>query len=408
MRLRGIWITLGLIIILAALAALVVFPRGKVGQWLSKINRESVHLGLDLSGGAHLTYELDTSKLEPSEVKTARSGAIDVISKRVNALGVSEPEIVPQGDTQISVSLPGITDLQAALDLIGRTAQLEFWEQKADGAFAPTELTGADLSRADVQFDQQTNQPVVSLSFNAEGAKKFEEITRRNIGKPLAIILDGQLRTAPTVNEVITGGNASISGIPDVKEAKEIALVLNTGRLPAPLILVEQRTVGPTLGKESLVKSLVAGLIGLLLVTLFMVGYYRLNGFVAVAALLIYALISLSIFKLIPVTMTLAGVAGFILSIGMAVDANILIFERMKEERRIGKPVNLIIEDGFKRAWSSIRDSNVSTLITTAILYFTTAGLVRGFALTLAIGVLVSMFTAITVTRTLLRMVYKV
>lgn len=405
---KRIWITLGFIIVLTALAALVTFPRGKVGEWFTKINRKTVHLGLDLSGGAHLTYELDTSKLKLEEVKTARSGAIDVILRRVNALGVAEPEIIPQGDTQISVALPGITDLQAALDLIGRTAQLEFWEQKADGTFAPTDLTGADLARADVQFDQTANQPVVALSFTSEGAKKFEAITSRNLGKPLAIVLDGQIRSAPTVQSVITDGNAVISGIPDVKEAKEVALVLNIGRLPAPLVLVEQRTVGPTLGKESLIKSLAAGLIGLLLVALFMVGYYRGNGAVAVAALLIYTMLSLAIFKLIPVTMTLAGVAGFILSVGMAVDANILIFERMKEERRVGKPINLVIEDGFRRAWSSIRDSNVSTLLTTAILYFTTTGLVRGFALTLAIGVLVSMFTAITVTRTSLRLVYRV
>jgi len=411
MRFRWIWITLLTILLLATAAGIFVLPSSwgrRVGETIS---RQDFRLGLDLSGGAQLIYELDTSKLEERDKGEATDRVVVVIERRINALGVTEPTI--QGTTfggkpAVIVELPGVTDIQQAIDLIGKTAQLEFYETGPDGNFQPTGLTGAFLSRADVQFNQgqQTigNEPVVSLQFNGEGAKKFEEITGRNVGKPIAIVLDGQIVTAPTVETVISGGNAVITGIGDIKEAKQLAIQLNAGALPVSISLIEQRTIGPALGRESLVNSLIAGLVGVFLVALFMISYYRLPGLVAVVALGIYALLALAIFKLIPVTLTLSGIAGFILSIGMAVDANILIFERMKEEQRKGAPINAVLAEGFSRAWSSIRDSNVSSLITATILYVGTTGLVRGFAITLAIGILISMFTAITVTRTFLKL----
>ncbi|MBI2263546.1 protein translocase subunit SecD, partial [Candidatus Berkelbacteria bacterium] len=263
----------------------------------------------------------------------------------------------------------------------------------------------AQLKKANVTFDQNGN-PEVAISFNKEGADKFKEITTRNLQKPVVIALDNEIVSAPTVQSAISDGNAVITGNFNIKEAKDLALQLNSGALPMPIKIAEQRRIGPTLGQESVKRSLVAGLVGILLVGLFMILYYRLPGLLATLALLFYGLFVLALFKLIPVTLTLAGVAGFILSIGMAVDANILIFERMKEELRAGKAKREAIEDGFRRAWSSIRDSNVSSLITCLILYYGTTGLVRGFAVTLALGILVSMFTAITVSRTFLRLAW--
>jgi len=271
------------------------------------------------------------------------------------------------------------------------------------GEFVDTDLTGANLRRAEVQFDQNTGEPQVSIQFDADGTKKFADLTQKNLQKPLAIELDGEIISAPTVQTVIENGEAVITGKFDIQEAKKLAIELNAGALPVPITLVEQRNIGATLGSESVQKSLVAGLIGLLLVGLFMIIYYRLPGFLATLALIIYTLIVLALFKLIPVTLTLAGIAGFILSVGMAVDANILIFERTKEELATGKTMGLALEEGFKRAWSSIRDSNFSSLITCVILYYGTTGLVRGFAVTLVIGILISLFTAITVSRTFLR-----
>lgn len=413
MRFRWIWVAFLAILLLTAVAGLFVVPNAWGENMGRSIKREKFRLGLDLSGGAQLIYELDTSKLEERDKDEATDRVVVIIERRINALGVAEPVIQGTsfaGKPAVLVELPGVTDIKQAIDLIGRTAQLEFYEQGPNGQFLPTGLTGAYLGRADVEFQATQsirNEPVVSLRFNDEGARLFEEITARNVGKPLAIILDSEIISAPTVQDVIAGGNAVITGIGDIKEAKFLAIQLNAGALPVPINLIEQRTIGPTLGQQSLIKSLLAGLMGLALVAAFMILYYRLPGLVAVLALLIYAAISLAIFKIIPVTLTLAGIAGFILSVGMAVDANILIFERMKEEQRKGAPINAVISLGFSRAWTSIRDSNVSSLITAAILYFGTTGLVRGFAITLAIGILVSMFTAITVTRTFLKLVLR-
>lgn len=420
---RNLWIFLGIILIVATLAGLIDWPTGpnlEIGKFFKEIK---IHEGLDLQGGTHLVYELDTSKIEQKDLTSASQSVVNVIDRRINALGVAEPVIQPAkiGDKQtVIVELPGISDVNEAINLIGKTAQLKFKEQEAQtieggtvieggktlggNSFKDTALTGANLRRAEVQFDQNTGEPQVSIQFDSEGAKMFADLTQKNLQKPLAIELDGEIISAPTVQTVIENGQAVITGKFSVDEAKKLAIELNAGALPVPITLIEQRNIGATLGSESVKKSLVAGLVGLILVGLFMIVYYRLPGVLAVSALIIYTLVVLALFKLIPVTLTLAGIAGFILSVGMAVDANILIFERTKEELAMGKTVGLSLEEGFKRAWSSIRDSNFSSLITCAILYYGTTGLVRGFAVTLAIGILISMFTAITVSRTFLRL----
>ncbi|OGD67797.1 protein-export membrane protein SecD [Candidatus Berkelbacteria bacterium RIFCSPHIGHO2_12_FULL_36_9] len=415
---RNLFIGFVLIIILTVLSGLIVWPTGpnlKIGRYFKEIK---MHEGLDLQGGSHLVYELDLSKIDKNDVDNSVSGVINVIDRRINALGVSEPVIQSAkiGDkSSVIVELPGISSIDEAISLIGKTAQLEFWEQEINIspelnttnvplAWKPTQLNGSHLKRADVQFDQQSGEPQVSLEFNNEGKDLFSEITKKNLQKPVAIVLDNEIISAPTVQSVIEDGNAIISGKFTIQEAKKLAIELNAGALPVPVKLVEQRNVGATLGIESVKQSLLAGLIGIILIAIFMILNYKFPGFLAVIALGIYILLVLSLFKLIPVVLTLAGIAGFILSIGMAVDANVLVFERMKEELREGKTIGAAVNEGFKRAWLSIRDSNVSSLITCLILYYTTTGIVRGFAVTLAIGILVSMFTAITITRTLLRL----
>lgn len=401
---RNLWIFLGIILLITVLAGLIDWPTGP-----SIFGKEiKIHEGLDLQGGTHLVYELDTSKINKNDVSTAQQAVINVIDKRVNGLGVSEPVIQAAkiGNTStVIVELPGISDVNQAMDLIGKTAQLKFQEQDPNNpqGFADTELTGAHLKKATVQFDKNTSEPQVAIQFDSEGTKIFSQLTQKNLQKPLAISLDNQIISAPVVQTAITDGQAVITGKFSVDEAKQLAIQLNAGALPVPIKLVQQQNIGATLGSESVKKSLVAGLVGLILVALFMIIYYKFPGFLAVLALTIYAIIVLALFKLIPVTLTLAGIAGFILSVGMAVDANILIFERTKEEIAAGRTIGLAFEEGFKRAWSSIRDSNISSLITAGILYYGTSGLVRGFAVTLAIGILVSMFTAITVSRTFLR-----
>lgn len=409
---RNIWILFGVIIIIAVLAGLVDWPTGpnlSIGNFFKEFK---IHEGLDLQGGVHLVYELDTSKLEDKDKDTAAQSVINVIDRRVNGLGVAEPVIQSAklgGKEAVIVELPGVTDVNEAINLIGKTAQLTFLEENPEASsqedmWNDSGLTGAHLRRADVEFDQNTGEPQVSLQFDSEGSKLFGDITRKNLQKQVAIELDEEIISAPTVQTVIENGQAVITGKFSIDEAKQLAIQLNAGALPVPITLVEQLNIGATLGSDSVKKSLMAGLIGLGLVALFMIFYYKVPGFLATIALLIYALIVLALFKLIPITLTLAGIAGFILSIGMAVDANILIFERTKEELNTGKTIGLAIEEGFRRAWPSIRDSNFSSLITCLILYYGTTGLVRGFAVTLAIGILVSMFTAITVTRTFLRL----
>lgn len=392
-------------------------------------------LGLDLQGGTQLVLETDMSKIDPASRDTALASATDVIERRVNLYGVSEAVIQASklGDQRrILVDMPGVTDASAAADLVGRTAQLEFREIPASPSAQeneatksglpveytarPTGLTGADLKSAEVVFNQSAagsaGSPQVSIHFSDDGAKKFAELTKRNVGKPVPIFLDDQVLSAPVVQQEIVGGNAVITGQFTTDGAKQLATQLNAGALPVPIHIIDQRLIGATLGQQSINKSIIAGIIGLVTVMIFMIAYYGFFGVIADMVLIIYALFLMAIFRtglfiLPPVTLTLAGIAGFILSIGMAVDANILIFERMKEEKRWGKNSKQALELGFKRAWSSIRDSNISSLITASILYYIGTGLVKGFAITLAIGVLVSMFTAIVVTRTILRLIIK-
>jgi len=390
----------------------------------------NIKQGLDLSGGTHLVLQADMEKIDSSDRDRALESAKEVIDRRVNLYGVSEPVVQTAkvtGDYRIIVELPGIKDINQAIDLIGKTAQLEFLEEEATPSaessaaaklFGPftkkTNLTGKDLRRSQVTFNPNSGEPQVSLEFNANGAKLFEEITRKNIGKQVAIFLDNQIISAPRVNEVISGGNAVISGSFKLEEAKNLSIQLNAGALPIPVKIIEQRNIGATLGQDSVQKSVRAGSVGLLIVILFMIANYGKLGLLADFALLIYALFSLAIFKLIPVTLTLPGIAGFILSVGMAVDSNILIFERLKEELKIGRPWKQAIELAFGRAWDSIRDANVTTLITAFILFnplnwdfLNASGIVRGFALTLALGIFISLFTGIVVTRTLIKLFYR-
>jgi len=496
-------------------------------------------LGLDLKGGAHLVYEADVSQIDTTERGNSLAGVRDVIERRINVLGVSEPLIQTNqvGDRwRVIVELAGVTDINQAIKLIGETPLLEFKKEnpnssqltveqteqlnqlnlevkaKAEnilqqilagadfanlakensedpgsqdnggfyagvkkGTFVPeyeevlfnklksgevyselvqsqfgyhiikkeavtgegdnlaidtrhilfktktpadigvtlepewitTKLTGKQLKRASVELASNSGIPQVSLEFNSEGSDLFAELTKKNTGKLLAIFLDGQPISIPRVNEPILSGQAVISGSFTIQDAKLLAQRLNAGALPVPIKLISQTTIGATLGNDSVQKSLVAGFWGLLLVAIFMILYYRLPGVISVIALIIYTIIILALFKLIPVTLTLAGIAGFILSIGMAVDANVLIFERLKEELRDGRDLLTAVEQGFKRAWSSIRDSNISTLITCVILFWFGSSIIKGFALTLVIGTIVSMFSAITITRQLLRLIAK-
>ena len=383
-------------------------------------------LGLDLQGGTHLVYEADLSKTKKENYESSMAGLRDVIERRVNFFGVSEPIVQTQqaGDNyRLIVELAGVMDPAQAIKEIGKTPFLEFREPKADyleiveknreifeGAegefeepFQGTELTGKYLEKAEISFHQTTYQPLVLLQFNEGGSLIFEELTGKYAGKPLAIYIDGFLVSSPVVQEKISGGKAQITGDFTIDEAKALARNLNAGALPLPIDLISQQTVGPTLGEISLQKSLKAGLAGIIAVILFLMLFYRLPGLLASLALGIYVVITLSLFKLIPVTLTLAGIGGFILSIGMAIDANILIFSRMREELSGGKLFPIALEDGFKRAWPSIRDGNFTTLLVAFILFSFGTGFVKGFALTLGIGILVSLFSAIVITKTFLR-----
>jgi len=538
---RKIWIKFCLVLILFLTAALIACPKPiQKPAWLGNfLSRLKINLGLDLQGGIHLIYKVDTSGVESGKVQDALNGLQDVIERRVNAFGVAEPLIETSksgGEQRLIVELAGVKDIEAAKAMIKETPFLEFkklaeqqppaeqsqlseedkkfnyeqkkkaedllkqiqggadfaelakqnsedpgskdqggdlgfvkretfvpefdkvlfdsdlqsgqvypqivesqfgyhiikkLEERGDGddkevhaqhilltkktlpiepqmpAFIETGLTGKNLKRADVQFMSQSGKPEVGIEFDSEGAKNFAQLTKENIGKQIAIFLDGQVISAPTVQTEITDGKAVITGNFSLDEAKKLAQRLNEGALPVPITLIGQQSVEASLGKISLEKSLKAGAIGIVLVMIFMIFYYRFLGLVASAALIIYTSIMVALFKISAgtpwsITLTLAGIAGFILSVGMAVDANILIFERTKEEIRKGRSLAGAIDEGFHRAWPSIRDSNISTMITSLILIWFGTGFVKGFAVTLLIGVLVSMFTAIVLVRTIL------
>ncbi|MFN3301589.1 MAG: protein translocase subunit SecD [Patescibacteria group bacterium] len=527
------WTIFVFILVLVIFAILVDIPR--LPKWFpggAWFTQQKVHLGLDLQGGTQLIYLTETKDIPFSERSGAIEGARDVIERRINIFGVTEPVVqtAKAGDEwKIIVELPGIKDVNQAIKMIGETPILEFKEQvkkeltpeekkeieiynqeaekraneilkkvlKPGADFAAlakefsedpgskdqggdlgwfskgkmvkpfeeavfnlkkgeitkslvksqfgyhiikknderinengeqevsashilirtrsedeliteewvyTGLSGKELKTARLEFDPNTNEPIVALEFNKEGAELFAQITKRNVNKPLAIFLDGSPISIPIVKEEITGGKAVITGKFTLKEAKELAQRLRAGALPVPINLIFQQNIGPSLGKVSIEKSFIAGIIGFLLIVIFMIIFYRWLGVIASLALIIYVILTLAIFKLLPVTLTLAGIAGFILSIGMAVDANVLIFERIKDEKRLGKSGLTLIEEGFRHAWTAIRDANITTLIICFILYQFGTGLVRGFGLTLGIGVLVSMFTAIVVTKTIVKL----
>ncbi len=394
-----------------ALGAFVYYSQITTTGWLNR----PFKLGLDLSGGSHLIYEADTSVLNSADIGPAMDSLRAVIDRRINAFGVGEPVIQVEqsglGETakhRLIVELPGVTDLKQALAMIAKTPLLEF--QTIDESTVGTEdikflsspITGRYLQRATVQFSPNSLGPTISLEFNPEGAKLFAELTRANVGKPVAIVLDGVILSAPTVREEIRDGRAEVSGQFTVEQAQTLARDLNLGALPVPIKLISSQTIGATLGADVLAKGLWAGLFGFIIITLFMVLWYRLPGLVAVVSLVIYMALMLTLFKLIPVTLTAAGIAGFILSIGIAVDANVLIFERLKEELRGDKKMHEAMIDGFARAWLSIRDSNLSSLISATVLFWFGTSLIKGFALTMALGIVISMFTAIVITRTFL------
>jgi protein-export membrane protein SecD len=414
-------------IVIIAFAALVGYF-----VYTTTINEGSKYafrFGLDLAGGSHLVYEADVSGVDATEVPDLMNVLRDVIERRVNVFGVSEPIVQVESSSFVSdtsserlvVELPGVSDVEEAIKEIGRTPLLEFKlldaalleeaNQTPEGEtpvnpYIDTGLTGRYFSRAELVFGQGqgglSNEPIVSITFNDEGAKLFEEITSQHVGEQLAIFLDGVPISSPRINEAISGGQAVISGNFTPEEARELVQNLNFGALPLPITLQSTQTIGASLGAEILDKGVKAGVIGLALVIAFMLIWYRLPGAVAGIALLVYTALMLALFKFIPVTLTAAGLAGFILSVGMAVDANVLVFERMKEEYLAGKSSKDAARIGFSRAWPAIRDGNATSIFSAIILFWFGTSIVKGFALVFGVGVLISMFTALSVTRTLL------
>lgn len=418
------WLTAGLVVILTALCLWIDIPQHpqiKLGAFTRDLN---IKLGLDLRGGSHLVYRANVSGIGDQDVLDSLAGVRDVIERRVNAFGIAEPNVQTNrvGDEyRVIVELAGVHNPQEAIKQIGETPQLDFRrEVDKDEAlqqfnidnpdaitgpiFERTQLTGKNLQRATVSFDPVGGSPEVNLEFDGEGSELFAELTKNSIQKRIAIYLDGVPISAPVVQSEITNGRAVISGGFSVEEAKQLAQRLNAGALPIPIELIGQQTIGPTLGRQSVEQSIVAGITGLAAVIVWMIVFYRLPGVVAGIALILYAIFFLAIIKLIPITLTLAGVAGFILSIGMAVDANVLIFERFRENLRSGKSLRYALDEGFTEAWSSIWATNITSLLSAIILYSFGTSIIRGFALTLGIGTFLSMFTAITITRTLLNL----
>lgn len=412
-------------------ALLVLLAGAGIGYFVYASQMHSwrpFRLGLDLSGGTHLVYDADTSKIATSEVPDSLSALQAVIERRINAFGVSEPVIQTErsgalgtGGERLIVELPGVTDVNEAIKLIGQTPLLEFklvkpgMESKltdATGklnpdAFQDTGLTGQYLKSSALQFGNgsgaMASEPTVVINFNAQGGKLFSDITTGNVGHELAIFLDGDMLSAPVIQVPITDGTAVISGHFTPAEAKQMVQNLNLGALPVPIALASTQTIGAILGDQALHAGVVAGVVGFAVLALFMILWYRLPGIVAVLALIIYGALMLAIFQLLPVVLTAAGIAGFILSIGLAVDANILIAERIKEELAAGRTSEEAIKEGFARAWLAIRDSNVAHIIASIILFWLGTSIIKGFALVFGLGVVVSMFSAITISRTFLR-----
>ncbi len=405
--LRGI-----LILVLIILSFILSFPL-----------KEKINLGLDLKGGMHLIYRIDTSLLSREEKKGASERAVEIIRNRIDELGVKEPIIQPQGQDRILIQLPGIIDRDRALEIIGKTALLEFklveWDSEVIRKNTETldsnhewkelkgekillkkkaSLTGKDLKDAQVGFDS-LGLSYVLVRFNSQGAKAFAKLTEENVGRRLAIILDGKIKSAPVIKEPILSGEAQITGDFTPTEAKDLALVLRSGALPCPLILEEERTVGPLLGADSIRRGVKSALLGASLVVIFMGVYYLLGGLVTILALGFNLLLILGGLSLLGSTLTLPGIAGIILTLGMAVDANVLIYERVREELKLKKPLPMAIRLGYKRAFRTILDSNITTLIAALFLFIFGTGPIKGFGITLSLGILASMFTALVFSR---------
>jgi preprotein translocase subunit SecD len=403
-------------------SAILILFSALIGFLALREGSRPFRFGLDLVGGTELVYRADTSKV--TDIGGAMESLKEVIERRVNIFGVSEPLVQTERAGIISgnpverliVELPGVSDIEEAKKLIGQTPVLEFRlarsgaeeileinpDASVDTIFEPTGLSGRYLSRARVNFDPNTQAPLIGLDFNSEGSDLLAKITREHRGEVLAIILDGKVLSTPVIQDEISNGQAQITGNFTPDSAKELVRNLNYGALPVPIELSSSQTIGASLGEAALDAGVRAGIIGFIALSVFLILWYRLPGLVATIALISYIIFSLALFKLIPVTLTAAGLAGFILSIGMAVDANVLIFERTKEELKKGKSISDALHEGFHRAWLSIRDSNIASIITAIVLFWLGTSAVKGFALTLGIGVLISMFTAITLTRTFL------
>lgn len=407
-------------------ALIILVLAGLLALYLKKTHEsDPFKLGLDLNGGIHLVYKADTSKLASADIGGAMSTLKQVIEARVNAFGVSEPIVQTEESTlngekvnKLIVELPGVKETQEAIDLIGQTPALEFkLVEEATTSVATgtpsailvdTGLDGRYITSAQVEYDGQTGRPMIGLVFNDVGADLFSKITKENIGKQMAIVLDGTVITAPTIQGEIIGGRAQITGQYSIQEANALVRSLKYGALPVAIDLIGTQTIGASLGTDALKASTKAGLYGFIIVAIFLLLWYQVRGFVAVLALTIYTIINLVIFKIGGIVLTSAGLAAFIISIGMAVDGNILIFERMREELKRGKSKAVALKDGFARAWPSIRDSNISSMITAVILYsFAASPMIKGFALVFLIGVSVSMFTAVTISRTFLSAISK-
>lgn len=393
-----------LITLFIALVGYVLFSGVSVGVYDIGNVSNNINYGLDLTGGVNVVLEAQATDDDPVTAEKIESAML-TIRQRIDTLGVSEPTITKQGDNRIRVSIPSVSNQEEALDLIGKTAQLEF--VGPDGTVI---LTGKDVvdSKGVMQTDSTgLEKAVVTLKFSEEGTKLFADATQKYIGQAIQIKLDDEIISSPTVNVAITNGEAVIEGIGDIEEAGNLASLIRGGALPVKLVPIEVRTVGPTLGQNSLDKSIYAGMIGIGLVLIFMLIFYRGLGIIADMALIIFIIIFMIILTALNVTLTLPGIAGLILTIGMAVDANVIIFERIKEEARLGKSLLTAIDAGFSRAFSTILDSNVTTLIAGFVLFFLGSGSVQGFAVTLILGILVSLFTAVVITKQLVILLVK-
>jgi protein-export membrane protein SecD len=403
-------------------AIIIVLISGLLGLYLKNTYQtKPFKLGLDLNGGIHLVYKADISKVAKEEIGSSMETLKNIIEARINSDGTKESTVQTEGQDKLIVEIPGVSDTKQAIELIGQTPVLEFslieevststrvsatstkMATTTEQILVPTLLTGKYIKTARVEYDQRTNKPQIGLVFDSEGAKLFADITKDNIGKQLAILLDGQIISAPTIQSEIVGGQAQISGTFSIQEANALSRSLKFGALPIPIELIGNQTIGASLGTDALNRSVKAGMYGFAIVALFLILWYRFKGIVAAIALAIYVILNLVIFKIFGITLTSAGLAAFIISMGMAVDGNILIFERMREELKRGKSKYEALRAGFDRAWPSIRDSNISSMITAFILFaFAASPLIKGFAIVFFIGVAVSMFTSVVVSKNLL------